>query len=179
MTGLGADRFVLGGFSQGAMVTTDLVLRTDDPPAAACLLSGTLLSEDDWREAAPARAGLPVLQSHGRGDPLLAFPEAEALRDLLAAGGLEVTFEAFDGQHEIPIQVLDAVGALIERVLGAGGRGEGVNPSYAKRGVGEHAKPVGEGFTPSPPPLGPTTTGRGAGRGRGPAAGSRSGPWGS
>ena len=107
------SRVVLGGFSQGAMVTTDVALRLEEAPAGLCVLSGALLSEPEWRRLAPARAGLGVFQSHGRYDPLLPFPVAEALRDLLAGAGLQVDFHAFDDQHTIPASLLDPLAGYL------------------------------------------------------------------
>src|SRR5437763_8486057 len=86
-TGLPCSKLLLGGFSQGAMVTTDVALRLPERPAALAILSGTLLTEDVWRAKAKARAGLPIFQSHGRMDPILRFDAAERLRDLLTETG--------------------------------------------------------------------------------------------
>jgi phospholipase/carboxylesterase len=110
------ERLVLGGFSQGAMLATDVALRLPAPPAGLVVLSGTLLGRTENARLAPARRGLPVLQSHGRQDPLLPFRGAEALRDLLAGAGLDVTFVPFDGGHEIPLEVLRAAGPWLARL---------------------------------------------------------------
>ena len=110
-------RVVLGGFSQGGMVTTDLALRQDEAPAALVILSGTLLSEAEWRARAPRRKGLQVLQSHGRQDPLLPFADAEALRDLLVEAGLRVDFLPFDGPHTIPLEAVDKLSTLLVSLL--------------------------------------------------------------
>jgi len=96
----------LGGFSQGAMLSTDVALRLEQRPAALAVLSGTLLIEDVWRAKAKARAGLKVLQSHGRQDPLLSFMTAEWLKDVFTECGLELDFVPFDGGHAIPMNVL-------------------------------------------------------------------------
>lgn len=117
MTGLATDRFVLGGFSQGAMLATDVTLRLEEAPAALALFSGTLLMADEWEQRAPRRRGLRVLQTHGRSDPILAFSMAERLRDLLVASGLEVDFRPFDGPHTIPPDAVDAFGALVADVV--------------------------------------------------------------
>ena len=103
----------LGGFSQGAMLSCDVALRSDEPLAGLILLSGPLLAVDDWRRLAPARKGLPVVQSHGRADPLLAFAAAERLRDLLTEAGLSVDWIPFNGGHEIPQSAMDAIGRLV------------------------------------------------------------------
>jgi phospholipase/carboxylesterase len=99
--GLPAERLVLGGFSQGSMLATDVALRLPGRPAGLCVLSGTLLCEDQWRELILRRGPLPVLQSHGRQDQILPFAAAEWLRELLEAGGLPVEFLPFDGVHTI------------------------------------------------------------------------------
>jgi len=116
-SGLPMGRVVLGGFSQGAMVTTDLVLRQDEAPAALVVLSGTLVAETEWRARAGRRKGLSVLQSHGRQDPILPFPDAVALQALLEESGLKVDFLPFDGGHTIPEEALHRLGRLLLGLL--------------------------------------------------------------
>jgi phospholipase/carboxylesterase len=100
-------RLVLGGFSQGAMLSLDVALRAPEREIAALvLLSGTMLAEDEWRPLMAARRGTPVFQSHGDADPILPFIIAERLRDALTDSGLEVTFDAFHGPHTIPLATL-------------------------------------------------------------------------
>src|SRR5262245_39468607 len=64
------ERFVLGGFSQGSMLATELALRMKAGPAALCIMSGALVNEDEWRDLAAKHPPLMVLQSHGRQDQL-------------------------------------------------------------------------------------------------------------
>jgi phospholipase/carboxylesterase len=104
---------VLGGFSQGAMLSCDVALHRETPPAGLVLMSGTLLAEAEWSSRMTRLAGLPIVQSHGRGDPLLPFSIAELLRDKLTAAGAEVEFIAFAGGHEIPPPALAAVAKLV------------------------------------------------------------------
>ncbi|HYV45863.1 MAG TPA: alpha/beta fold hydrolase [Myxococcaceae bacterium] len=113
-------RVVLGGFSQGAMLATDVSLRLEEAPAGLCILSGTLIAEPEWRRLAPARAGLPVFQSHGTQDPLLPFSSAEALRDLLKGAGLAVDFHPFDDQHTIPYELLAPLAEYLAKRLPTG-----------------------------------------------------------
>src|SRR4051812_36922991 len=42
------SKIVLGGFSQGAMIATDVALRLEEAPAALAILSGTLLCRPEW-----------------------------------------------------------------------------------------------------------------------------------
>jgi phospholipase/carboxylesterase len=113
-------RVVLGGFSQGSMIATDLALRLEEAPAGLILFSGTLLCGEEWERRAPRRSGLPVFQAHGRQDPLLPFAAAEALRDLLTGAGLPVDFLPFDGGHTITTEGLEHAAALLARLLPSG-----------------------------------------------------------
>ena len=103
---LRADQFVLGGFSQGAMITTDVALRLKKCPAGLCALSGALINEAEWQRLAAERGSLRVLQSHGRYDSILPFSLGTALRELLQNAGSNVEFMDFEGDHEIPLEIL-------------------------------------------------------------------------
>jgi phospholipase/carboxylesterase len=106
-TKLPYDRIVLGGFSQGAMMATDVALRLEEAPAGLCILSGSLISQEEWKPRAERRRGLPVFQAHGRIDPLLRFSQAERLRDLLTGAGLAVQFLSFDEGHTLVPEELE------------------------------------------------------------------------
>lgn len=116
--GVTRSRLVIGGFSQGAMLTTEVALHATEPFAGLVAMSGTLLCRDRWQQAAAAQGDkLRVYQSHGRHDPILPYAGAEALRDLLTAGGASVGFRGFAGQHEIPGPVVEGVGAFLRERL--------------------------------------------------------------
>jgi phospholipase/carboxylesterase len=110
---------VIGGFSQGAMLTCDAVLHTDYPFAGLVQLSGTLLAQTVWGPLMPKRKGLPVFQSHGTQDDILPHIGAERLRDALVQAGLVVEWHSFRGGHEIPEAVLRRLGPFITKRLGA------------------------------------------------------------
>lgn len=113
MTGLSTSNLIVGGFSQGAMSTCDLALSLEEAPGGLIQFSGTLLNEARIRRLAAKRAGLRVVQSHGREDPVLSFTEAEALRDVLISQKLNITFVPFSGGHEIPQPAFDAAADLL------------------------------------------------------------------
>lgn len=119
-TGLPVSRIVLGGFSQGSMLATDVTLRMPDSPAALIIFSGTLLAESEWRKLAPNRSGLRVLQSHGTVDPILPFEAANWVRDLFTESGLNVEFIPFQGIHTIPLEALQSAAQLIDEVIPPG-----------------------------------------------------------
>jgi phospholipase/carboxylesterase len=114
--GAARERLVLGGFSQGAMLATDVTLHAARPPAALVIMSGSLIAKAEWLPLMKARAGLPVLQSHGRSDPVLSFEIAEQLRSALQAAGMPVDFQPFSGGHGIPNGVVEALSRLVSGI---------------------------------------------------------------
>ena len=109
---------VIGGFSQGAMLTCDAVLQTDYPFVGLVQLSGNLLAQAVWGPLMPRRKGLPVFQSHGTQDDVLPNIGAERLRDALTQAGLAVEWHSFRGGHAIPEAVLRRLGPFITKRLG-------------------------------------------------------------
>lgn len=115
--GIDCSHTVIGGFSQGAMLTCDAVMRTAYPFAGLVQLSGTLIARRDWRPTVSKRTGLPVFQSHGTQDQVLPYVMAERLREEFVKAGLAVEWQSFRGGHEIPELVLTRVSAFIAKVL--------------------------------------------------------------
>ena len=107
---------VLGGFSQGAMVASEVAFKSHVPLSALVILSGTLVDEPSWEEHFRERQGLPVFLAHGRSDSVLSFETADRFRQRLEAAGLQVTWCPFDGGHEIPATVVVALNEFIERL---------------------------------------------------------------
>jgi phospholipase/carboxylesterase len=102
---VGARPFVIGGFSQGAMLTCDTVLRSSFALSAMVLLSGSRIAFDEWQPLLPSGRlrGLPTLLAHGERDADLAFTAGTALRDCLIAAGASVTWQPFEQGHQIPL----------------------------------------------------------------------------
>lgn len=115
--GIASERCVLGGFSQGAMLATDTLLRSERRYGGLVILSGTLLTASEWSALLPAKQGLPVFQSHGSEDPILPFELAEKLEKLMVDAGLDVTWSPFRGGHGIPRPVLDRAAAVLTKIF--------------------------------------------------------------
>ena len=111
------SKLVLGGFSQGAMLSVDVALRTERTLAGLVVMSGALIAGTEWKALVDKRSGLRVVQSHGTRDPILPFVAGERLRDLLKGGGLAHTWVPFPGEHAIPPPAIDAVGKFLETSL--------------------------------------------------------------
>jgi len=114
------SRIVLGGFSQGAMLSLDVALHRSARLAGVVLMSGTLIAASEWSPRMAQLAGMPVFQSHGRTDALLPFGVAETLRDKMKTAGALVEWHAFVGGHEIPPGVLGELATFLRARIAAG-----------------------------------------------------------
>ena len=103
------ERLMLGGFSQGAMLSLDVALAADPPVDRAFALSGVLLADSlaALKTARPTKP--PVFMSHGRQDQMLSFQGGQKARELLERHGYSVEFHTFAGGHEIPMEVVAAL----------------------------------------------------------------------
>ncbi|MBN2195008.1 MAG: phospholipase [Polyangiaceae bacterium] len=114
---IGERGLVLGGFSQGAILSADVAFRTALPLRGLLLWSGMLFVREAWRLGMQGRRGLPVVQSHGTVDPILPFLGAERLQRELVSAGLDVKWVVFPGGHGIGPGVLPASSDLLRSLV--------------------------------------------------------------
>ena len=113
------ERIVLGGFSQGGVMSYAVGPRRRAPaPGAASSRSAassrrSTAGRPTWRRA-PA---LPVWIAHGRRDPVIGVEFGRAARDLLTAGGLDVTYDESDAAHHVDPRSIAELPGWIERAL--------------------------------------------------------------
>ena len=101
MGGVGLDRVVLGGFSQGAITALDVALQGDRNPAGVLFMSGAPLVVDQWAQRLPSHRGMRVLMTHGASDPVLPAVASGWARDLLVQGGASVVAKNHAGGHDL------------------------------------------------------------------------------
>lgn len=116
---IGDASLVVGGFSQGAILSADVAFRSRVPLGGLLVLSGMLFAREAWRSGMRQRRGLRVVQTHGTADPILPFGGAERLRDEIAGAGLDLDWVAFPGGHGIGPGALEAVGRLLAAIARA------------------------------------------------------------
>jgi phospholipase/carboxylesterase len=104
---------LLGGFSQGAMLSGEVAFQTDQELAGLVLLGGTTVNEAGWVERFPGRRQMPIFIAHGRHDPVLPFAIAERLATNLTTAGLNVTWVPFEGGHEVPAIVIERLNVFL------------------------------------------------------------------
>ncbi len=106
------DQVVVGGFSQGSMVSLDFALRTAQPLLGVLLLSSNIVAAARWEQALKTRKAenqkpFKIFQSHGRFDNVLPVDGATELSRFLSDYQMPVEFVPFNGGHEIPYPVLE------------------------------------------------------------------------
>lgn len=106
---------VLGGFSQGAMVSLDVALHDSRPLAGLALLSGTLIDERETRVRLDRLRTLPVFVSHGTSDDVLDYGTDARLVELMREHEIDVSFTTFDGGHVVTRDVSRELAAFIRR----------------------------------------------------------------
>lgn len=111
------SKVFLGGFSQGAMLSTELAFISNPLPAGLAILSGAFLDAENWRTLSKKARGLNFIQSHGQNDALLPPKGAKDLYMQLRESGLEGQFLDFTGGHEIPMTVVEKVAQFIREQL--------------------------------------------------------------
>ena len=110
------QQILLGGFSQGAILLTHSFYKLECVPRGLVLLSGYLVSPSEIPLMSEEQK-IPFFQSHGRQDPVLPIKGSKKLFEKLSELGLDGQFMEFDGQHEIPPQVISAAQAFMSQRL--------------------------------------------------------------
>ncbi|MEO0374955.1 MAG: alpha/beta hydrolase [Cyanobacteria bacterium P01_A01_bin.17] len=103
----------VGGFSQGAMMASNLLAEE------SLQIEGMLLYSPYLALARPPRTGasLPkVFLAHGRSDKVLAFSESEKMRQTLKSKGYDVTWFPFEGGHTISPSVIRASNKFLRKM---------------------------------------------------------------
>jgi phospholipase/carboxylesterase len=116
--GIPPEQTVLGGFSQGTVMSYALGLAPSRPrPAGILAMSGFIPTVDGFELDLERRAGLPVSISHGTYDPVIGVEFGRDARDRLDAAGLDVAYREDPVAHQITPAALAQARAVLERAL--------------------------------------------------------------
>lgn len=106
-TGIGPERTVVGGFSQGGFLALALALRSDAPTFAGVWAMCCALPEIDGLTLdIGAGAGRPALIQVGDNDPIIPPDRGRAASTALTGGGWNVTTEGYDMAHSQRIEMM-------------------------------------------------------------------------
>ena len=132
------EQIVLGGFSQGGMMTLEVGLQYPQKLAGLFLLSSFLIADADYDWQGPAepekyygqdssledlittaheRGQGPIFLAHGSHDAVIPIEAGKATRDILRENGLEVDYYEFEGGHELQLAELQELSTFLAKVL--------------------------------------------------------------
>ena len=113
-----AERVVVGGFSQGGIMSLSLLLTRPELLAAALVMHSRLLPEIE-PSVAPAEAlrGRRLWVSHGTADSVMPLANAHIIRDRIRELPVELSYAEFPGGHEIRPAELSAVMTWLDGLL--------------------------------------------------------------
>jgi predicted esterase len=112
--GVGDERIVVAGFSQGACVVAEWLARRPRRFAGAAVLTGSLLGPSNER-ITPARADdLRMFFAVSRYDEWVALEDAQATARAFERSGATVAFEVYDDRvHHINDHAVQGIRALL------------------------------------------------------------------
>ena len=114
--GLGPERMVVVGFSQGTMMALHVLPRRATPVAGIVGFSGRLLAPEMLGEV---RVRPPVMLIHGDQDPMVPYADLGLAERALKGAGFDVAIHTMPGTgHGISPDGLGAALGFITRVLG-------------------------------------------------------------
>jgi phospholipase/carboxylesterase len=114
------DRVVLGGFSQGAVMTYALGLGAGRPrPAALVALSGFVPRVPGFELDLDGLAGYPVAIAHGSHDPVIPAGFGTEAKQLLEAAGADVLWRPTPVTHTIDPAIVPDLAAFVRSAVPA------------------------------------------------------------
>ena len=112
------ERVVLGGFSQGAVVSWALGLGTGRPrPAAIVALSGFMPEVEGFELDLTGLDGYPIAVAHGSLDPVIPVEFSRAAAERVAAAGAALLWRETPVPHTIDPRLLPELQAFVAAAL--------------------------------------------------------------
>jgi phospholipase/carboxylesterase len=112
------DRLVLGGFSQGAVMSYAAGLgRGRARPTGLVCLSGFLPRVDGFALDLDGLDGYPVSIAHGSLDPVISVEWSREARGVLEAAGADVVYRESPLPHTIDPQIVPELATFVRRCL--------------------------------------------------------------
>ena len=127
--GIAHERTVLGGFSQGSVMSYALGLGAGRPrPAGIMALSGFIPEVEGFALELDKAAGLPVAIGHGTHDPVISVEFGRDARDRLTEAGADVTYRESPMPHTIDPAFMRELPGWLSRTLASAPSEGAANP---------------------------------------------------
>ena len=116
--GVPLERTVIGGFSQGAVMSFALGLMAGRPaPAGILALSGFIPTVEGFPLDLPGHRDVPVALEHGTHDPVISVAFARQARELLEGAGYDLRYREVAMDHTIDPAGLPGLADWLFRAL--------------------------------------------------------------
>jgi len=117
-TGVPLERTILGGFSQGAVMSWALGLGEGRPrPAGIVALSGFIPTVEGLALDLDGLGGFPVAIGHGTNDPVIGVEWGHDARDRLAGAGASVLYRERPMGHSVDPPFLRELAGWVSEVI--------------------------------------------------------------
>ncbi|MBB6093179.1 phospholipase/carboxylesterase [Povalibacter uvarum] len=116
--GIGANRIVIAGFSQGGAIALHTALRYPQRLAGIMALSTYLpLQSSVASEASGANRDIPILMCHGTYDQVVPAAMGVASRDLLQKLNYAIDWQAYPMEHSVCMEEIGAISSWLQKQL--------------------------------------------------------------
>jgi phospholipase/carboxylesterase len=115
--GVAKGDVVLGGFSQGGMMTFRHGLPKPDVYRGLVALSGQIPGRGDMRERLPEARDQPIFISHGTFDSMIPVKAAQLARQFLESNGYSPEYHEYEMDHQITPEVLADLNRWLRETL--------------------------------------------------------------
>lgn len=116
------ERTILGGFSQGAVMSYALGLGRGRPsPAGILAMSGFIPTVDGFELDLDDRDGYPVFIAHGEHDPVIGVEWGRQAAERLGEAGADVIYRESPVTHVVDPRELPLIGQWVDRILARSG----------------------------------------------------------
>ncbi len=113
---------VLGGFSQGGMMTYRMGLPNPERFAGLIILSGKVSEPETVRPRLPKDRSQPIFVAHGTSDAMISVEDARESLEFLEGEAYAPEYHEYSMGHEITQELLDDLVPWLKRVLAPGPR---------------------------------------------------------
>jgi len=119
--GIGMNRIVLGGFSQGGALAlfTHLTMPSTLPPLAGVIAFSTWLPKPQDNETAiTVQPETPILQCHGSDDEIVPLARGKQTATLLKSLNANLTFKEYEGMgHHSSLEQMEDLRTFLDKVI--------------------------------------------------------------
>lgn len=116
--GIAYERIILGGFSQGGVMTLYTALNYEQRLGGAISLSAYMLLTTNLNllKDSPNK-NIPIFLAHGTLDEIVPFSLGIKTRDLLSEAKYSIQWHAYPMQHNVCLDEINAIGLFVRECL--------------------------------------------------------------